>query len=270
MFEYLMPMLVMPSYENTLLDHACRSAVAQQIEYGRARAVPWGISESGYFQTALRPNHQYRTFVVPGLGLTSGRPAPPVRLPPGAADCPGAGGVSGSAPAVNPFSGTGAAAPPAAAIAALVKSARGADGVRPANLQLAGSRIRAGRGLVRRITRLSSRADGSRRSWEPRREFARISPERFGLPLRVHSLERLVLGCQACNLRFWGVRRATWQLPFCGLGVLVLGCQACNLATSVLEGPEGVSPELLVSVRPIAPILAFGSEPKQAERRDPS
>src|SRR5471030_2566013 len=48
MFEYLMPMLVMPSYENTLLDYSCKSAVARQIEYGKQIHVPWGISESGY------------------------------------------------------------------------------------------------------------------------------------------------------------------------------------------------------------------------------
>jgi len=33
MFEYLMPMLVMPTYENTLLDLSCKSAVARQIQY---------------------------------------------------------------------------------------------------------------------------------------------------------------------------------------------------------------------------------------------
>ena len=48
MFEYLMPLLVMPTYENTLLDQTYRAAVARQIEYGRQRGVPWGISESGY------------------------------------------------------------------------------------------------------------------------------------------------------------------------------------------------------------------------------
>src|SRR4030095_16737040 len=47
MFEYLMPLLVMPNYENTLLDHACQAAVQQHIEYGKVRGVPWGISESG-------------------------------------------------------------------------------------------------------------------------------------------------------------------------------------------------------------------------------
>jgi cyclic beta-1,2-glucan synthetase len=72
MFEYLMPLLVMPNYENTLLDHTCRAAVQQQIAYGRARGVPWGISESGYHRTDAHLNYQYRAFGVPGLGLKRG------------------------------------------------------------------------------------------------------------------------------------------------------------------------------------------------------
>ena len=48
MFEYLMPQLVMPTYEHTLLDQTAKAAVARQIEYGQQRGVPWGISESGY------------------------------------------------------------------------------------------------------------------------------------------------------------------------------------------------------------------------------
>ena len=72
MFEYLMPMLVMPNYENTLLDHTCRAAVQQQIEYGKLRGVPWGISESGYNRTDVHLNYQYRAFGVPGLGLKRG------------------------------------------------------------------------------------------------------------------------------------------------------------------------------------------------------
>ena len=72
MFEYLMPLLVMPNYENTLLDHTCRAAVQQQIEYGRLRGVPWGISESGYNRTDAQLNYQYRAFGVPGLGLKRG------------------------------------------------------------------------------------------------------------------------------------------------------------------------------------------------------
>jgi cellobiose phosphorylase len=72
MFEYLMPLLVMPNYENTLLDHTCKAAVQQQIEYGQLRGVPWGISESGYNRTDVQLNYQYRAFGVPGLGLKRG------------------------------------------------------------------------------------------------------------------------------------------------------------------------------------------------------
>ncbi len=72
MFEYLMPALVMPSYEQTLLDVSCRSAVARQIEYGAQRRVPWGISESGYHLTDAKSNYQYRAFGVPGLGFKRG------------------------------------------------------------------------------------------------------------------------------------------------------------------------------------------------------
>lgn len=72
MFEYLMPMLVMPSYAHTLLDQTCKAAVARQIDYGRQRGVPWGISESGYNTVDVHLNYQYRAFGVPGLGLRRG------------------------------------------------------------------------------------------------------------------------------------------------------------------------------------------------------
>jgi cyclic beta-1,2-glucan synthetase len=72
MFEYLMPLLVMPSYENTLLDRTCAAAVEQQIEYGDLLGVPWGISESGYNRTDAHMNYQYRAFGVPGMGLKRG------------------------------------------------------------------------------------------------------------------------------------------------------------------------------------------------------
>jgi cellobiose phosphorylase len=72
MFEYLMPRLIMPNYEHTLLDHTCQAAVRRQIEYGRLRGVPWGISESGYNLTDVHLNYQYRGFGVPGLGLKRG------------------------------------------------------------------------------------------------------------------------------------------------------------------------------------------------------
>jgi cyclic beta-1,2-glucan synthetase len=72
MFEYLMPMLVMPSWSGTLLDHSCRAAVHRQIGYAAHRGVPWGISESGYNARDVQMNYQYRAFGVPGLGLKRG------------------------------------------------------------------------------------------------------------------------------------------------------------------------------------------------------
>jgi cellobiose phosphorylase len=72
MFEYLMPLLVMPTYENTLLDQTCKAAVEKQIEYGKKRGVPWGISESGYNAIDIHLNYQYRAFGVPGLGFQRG------------------------------------------------------------------------------------------------------------------------------------------------------------------------------------------------------
>ena len=72
MFEYLMPLLVMPTYDHTLLDQSYIAAVDRQIAYGKKREVPWGISESGYNAIDVQLNYQYRAFGVPGLGLKRG------------------------------------------------------------------------------------------------------------------------------------------------------------------------------------------------------
>jgi cyclic beta-1,2-glucan synthetase len=72
MFEYLMPLLVMPTYEGTLLDETYKAVVERQISYGRERAVPWGVSECGYNETDAHLNYQYRAFGVPGLGFKRG------------------------------------------------------------------------------------------------------------------------------------------------------------------------------------------------------
>jgi cellobiose phosphorylase len=72
MFEYLMPLIVMPTYEGTLLHQTCTAAVERQVAYGRKRGVPWGISESGYNAVDAHLNYQYRAFGVPGMGLKRG------------------------------------------------------------------------------------------------------------------------------------------------------------------------------------------------------
>ncbi|MDO8412779.1 MAG: glucoamylase family protein, partial [Gallionellaceae bacterium] len=72
MFEYLMPLLIMPTFGNTLIDQTYRAAVQRQIEYGKQCGVPWGISECGYNVVDGHFNYQYRAFGVPGLGLKRG------------------------------------------------------------------------------------------------------------------------------------------------------------------------------------------------------
>jgi cyclic beta-1,2-glucan synthetase len=72
MFEYLMPVLLMRSYTGTLLDQSVQAAAAYQIDYGRQKKVPWGISESGYYAFDPALNYQYRAFGAPALGFKRG------------------------------------------------------------------------------------------------------------------------------------------------------------------------------------------------------
>jgi cyclic beta-1,2-glucan synthetase len=72
MFEYLMPLLIMRGYADTLLDQTYNAVVTRQIEYGRERGVSWGISECAYNARDLQLNYQYGPFGIPGLGLKRG------------------------------------------------------------------------------------------------------------------------------------------------------------------------------------------------------
>jgi cyclic beta-1,2-glucan synthetase len=72
LFEYLTPLLMMRSLPQTLLDQTCRMAVRRQMDYGRQRGVPWGISECAYNVVDRHDNYQYKAFGVPGLGLKRG------------------------------------------------------------------------------------------------------------------------------------------------------------------------------------------------------
>ncbi|MBP1701736.1 MAG: carbohydrate binding protein [Chloroflexi bacterium] len=72
MFEYLMPHLMVRSKPGTLLGQTLEVVVDRQIEYGREKNVPWGISESGYYRYDANQFYQYRAFGVPGLGYKRG------------------------------------------------------------------------------------------------------------------------------------------------------------------------------------------------------
>lgn len=72
MFEFLMPLLVMRSYDGTLLGETYRTVVDVQRYYPSDRQMPWGISESGFYAFDAQLNYQYKAFGVPGLGLKRG------------------------------------------------------------------------------------------------------------------------------------------------------------------------------------------------------
>lgn len=81
MFEYLMPLLVMKRWRATLLDRTYESVVRRQIQYGRQRGVPWGVSESAFNAKDVELTYQYQAFGVPGLGLKRGLSADVVIAP---------------------------------------------------------------------------------------------------------------------------------------------------------------------------------------------
>jgi hypothetical protein len=69
MFEYLMPMLVMPSHASTLLHTSCRAAVGRHVKYAKEQGLPWGVSESCFDVRNDDDDYSYRAFGVPGLRL---------------------------------------------------------------------------------------------------------------------------------------------------------------------------------------------------------
>jgi len=69
MFEYLMPVLWMRTYPNTLLDNSRTAAVRLQQIYAGEKGVPWGISESAHAKRDEAGNYQYQAFGLPRLAL---------------------------------------------------------------------------------------------------------------------------------------------------------------------------------------------------------
>ena len=72
MFEYLMPLIFNKQYSDSLIGEACHAAVDCQIDYGKQRGIPWGISESAFSAIDAYKIYQYKSFGVPGLGLKRG------------------------------------------------------------------------------------------------------------------------------------------------------------------------------------------------------
>jgi cellobiose phosphorylase len=72
MFEYLMPLLIMKSYQNTLLDETYSFVIKSQKKYGNQREMPWGTSESGFNAMDKHHDYKYKAIGVPWLGLKRG------------------------------------------------------------------------------------------------------------------------------------------------------------------------------------------------------
>lgn len=71
MFEYLMPNLLMKIVPTTLLEQTVIGAVMKQIQYGKRKNIPWGMSEAAYYRFDQHLNYQYRAIGVPGLGFST-------------------------------------------------------------------------------------------------------------------------------------------------------------------------------------------------------
>ncbi|MHB9155981.1 MAG: GH36-type glycosyl hydrolase domain-containing protein, partial [Endomicrobiales bacterium] len=68
----LMPLLVMPTYEGTLLDRTYKAMIGRQVDYASRNNIPWGISESGYNKLDAAMAYQYHAFGVPDTGFKRG------------------------------------------------------------------------------------------------------------------------------------------------------------------------------------------------------
>ena len=72
MFEYLMPPLVMKEPHGSILNQTSNLVIKRQMQYGREKHIPWGISEAAYNARDRELTYQYTNFGVPGLGLKRG------------------------------------------------------------------------------------------------------------------------------------------------------------------------------------------------------
>ncbi|MDW6024148.1 glucoamylase family protein [Mesorhizobium sp. BAC0120] len=72
MFEYLMPPLVMKEPQGGILNQTSNLIIKRQIQYGRSKGIPWGISEAAFNARDREMTYQYTNFGVPGLGLKRG------------------------------------------------------------------------------------------------------------------------------------------------------------------------------------------------------
>ncbi len=72
MFEYMMPHLLMPVYEDSMAAETLRFVIYCQKKRVKDRGIPWGISESGFYSFDAALNYQYEAHGVQKLALKRG------------------------------------------------------------------------------------------------------------------------------------------------------------------------------------------------------
>ena len=72
MFEYMMPQLIMKNYQGTMLDETYKAVIEEQKKYCNGKGVPFGISESAFYNFDVNLNYQYKAFGIAGVGLKQG------------------------------------------------------------------------------------------------------------------------------------------------------------------------------------------------------
>ena len=72
MFEYMMPHLLLPVYEDSLSAEALRFVIYCQKHRVKNLNIPWGISESGFYSFDGALNYQYEAHGVQKLALKRG------------------------------------------------------------------------------------------------------------------------------------------------------------------------------------------------------
>lgn len=72
MFEYLMPHMLLPVYEDSMAAEALRFVIFCQKRRVKELGIPWGISESGFYSFDAALNYQYEAHGVQKLALKRG------------------------------------------------------------------------------------------------------------------------------------------------------------------------------------------------------
>ena len=69
MFEYFMPALFLPLYENTYAPEGLAGCLYEQKRRVRGTPRPWGVSESGYYDFDADMNYRYRAHGLRSLAM---------------------------------------------------------------------------------------------------------------------------------------------------------------------------------------------------------